>query len=170
MTQGPPEVVVAAFPTEAVAKEALHDLDDAQRRGIIEVQQAGVVTRNQRNRLRVAENPDSGFGRGAMYGGLAGAALGLAGGRLGWLMLGGAAIGGVLTRVWDRGFSDRRLRRMGTTVPPSSSAVVAVVEHLSAPAAGRMLAERGADVSSGAVGSGIYSRRYETPGQEPSGA
>jgi uncharacterized membrane protein len=158
-------VVVAAFRSEAVAKEALHHLSDAQQRGIVEVKHAGVVTRSDRNKLRVAKKGGGGFRRGAVYGGVAGAAVGLIAGPVAWLTLGGAAFGAIATRYWARGVTDRRLRRMATTVPTSSSAVVAVVEHLSAPAAGRMLAERGAEVSSAAVGSRIEPRKKEAPDQ-----
>jgi uncharacterized membrane protein len=62
-------------------------------------------------------------------GGVAGAVVGVIAGPVGWAALGGAAIGGLASKLRDTGFRDERLRQMGDSLTPGTSAIVAVVEH-----------------------------------------
>src|SRR5262245_39682856 len=91
----PIQVIVAAFPTEQGAKEALHDLDEAKKQGVIGIKDAAVLMRDQDQKLHITETADKGFGRGAAIGGVAGAAVGILAGPIGWAALGGAAVGGL---------------------------------------------------------------------------
>lgn len=138
------EVVVAAFPTEDGAKEAMRELDDAKRRGIFGIQSAVVLRRDARKRVHVSESASKGFGPGAIVGGAAGAAVGLAAGPIAWATLGGAAAGGMAWRLRRGPRAHEEVRQAKTSLPPGSSALVTVVEHGWVAAVERSLKESGA--------------------------
>jgi uncharacterized membrane protein len=119
------------------------------------VKDAAVLTRDQNQQLHISESADKGFGRGAVIGGVAGAAVGLLAGPIGWATLGGAAVGALAARLRDGGFPDERLRQMGSGLQPGSSALVAVIEHVWLEDVERMLEEKGADLATEAVASDI---------------
>lgn len=142
------DVLVAAFPTEEGGNQALHRLQDARKAGVIDFKDAAVLKRDaQTNKLKISETADKGFGKGAAIGGVAGAAVGILAGPVGWAALGGAAVGGLAAKLKDGGFRDERLRRIGDSVAPGCSAMVAVVEHPRAKEVEQMLEEEGADVA-----------------------
>lgn len=142
------DVVVAAFPNEEGGKQALHRLEEARKAGVIDFKDAAVLKRDaQTNKLKISETADKGFGKGAVVGGVAGAAVGILAGPVGWATLGGAAVGGLAAKLKDGGFRDERLRKVGESIPPGSSAMVAVVEHPLLKDVEHMLEEAGADVA-----------------------
>jgi uncharacterized membrane protein len=164
-TQAPIDLIVAAFPSEQGAKEALHELDDAKKQGVISVKDAAVLMRDEHDKLHIAESADKGFGRGAMIGGVAGAAVGILAGPIGWATLGGAAVGGLAAKLRDGGFPDDRLRQIGEGVKPGSSALVAVIEETWVTKAEDMLRQRGADIATEAVAADIASQLDEQAAQ-----
>lgn len=166
----PIEIVVAAFPTEAGAKNALHELDAAKKQGVIGMKDAAVLSRDASDKLHIAESADKGLGRGALIGGVAGATVGILAGPVGWAALGGAAVGGLAARLRDGGFPDERLRQMGEGLRPGSSALVAVIEHVWLGDVERMLAEKGADLTTEAVAADIAMQLDEEAQREQQGA
>src|SRR5689334_24977968 len=108
--QPPVQIIVAAFNDEVTADEVLEGLKDAQAEGLIKIQDAAVVRRDVNDKLHIKETGDWSGKRGAVTGGVIGALVGLAAGPVGWVALGGAAIGGVLAKVRDSGIPDERLR------------------------------------------------------------
>jgi uncharacterized membrane protein len=165
----PIEVIVAAFPTEAGAKDALHELDAVKKQGVISIKDAAVLSRDESEKLHIAETADKGFGRGAMIGGVAGAAVGILAGPIGWAALGGAAVGGLAAKLRDGGFPDQRLRQIGEGLRPGSSALVAVVEHTWLEDVERMLQQRGADLATEAVAADIAAQLDAQAEQEQQG-
>jgi uncharacterized membrane protein len=127
--QYPLDVVVAAFPDEKGGKDALRRLQEAKKQGIVDIKDAAVLRRGEDNKLHIADEADKGVGRGAVIGGVAGAAVGILAGPIGWAALGGAAIGGLAGKLSERGFNDQRLKRVGDSLTPGSSAMIAVIEH-----------------------------------------
>jgi uncharacterized membrane protein len=175
-TEAPIDVVIAAFPSEQGAKQALQELDDAKKQGLIAVKDAAVLRRDEQNKLHVSESADKGFGRGALIGGVAGAAVGIIAGPIGWATLGGAAIGGLAAKARDGGIKDERLRQMGESLQPGNSALVAVIEHVWINDLERMLIERGANLATEAVSADIAAQleaqavsAQESSGQTPPG-
>ena len=128
-TQVPVDVVVAAFHDQQGANNALKELETAKKDGLIGIQDAAVLRKDDQSKLHITETADKGFGRGAVVGGVAGAVVGVIAGPVGWAALGGAAIGGLASKLRDTGFRDERLRQMGEGLQPGTSAIVAVVEH-----------------------------------------
>jgi uncharacterized membrane protein len=86
-----------------------------------------------------------------VYGGVAGAVIGVIAGPVGWAALGGAAIGGLVAELRDSGFKNERLEQWGANLTPGSSAIVAVIEHRWVQEVEKMLRESAKDVLSLAV-------------------
>ena len=126
----PVQVVVAAFQEEKGADEVLKELKAAKWAGLIGIQNAAVLRRDQKNKLHIKELKDWRGGKGAAFGGALGAVVGVLAGP-GALAVGaaGALIGGLAAKLRDSGFSDARLRAVGKSLQPGTSAIVAVIEH-----------------------------------------
>jgi uncharacterized membrane protein len=103
-----------------------------------------------------------------VIGGVAGAAVGILAGPIGWATLGGAAVGGLAAKLRDGGFKDERLRQIGEGVRPGSSALVAVIEHIWLRDVEKMLVERGADLATEAVANDIAVQLDQQAAQEQS--
>ena len=122
----PLQAVVAAFPNEQGASRALEELRGADR-DLIGVKEAAVLVRGADGKLEIKESHH--MGRGAVVGGVAGAVIGLVTGPIGWVTVGGAAVGALAQRLRDTGFPDDRLKEIGEALTPGTSALVAIVEH-----------------------------------------
>ena len=147
MSQVPVELIVAAFGDENAAKNALNELKAAKRAKLIDIVDAAVIRRDEKNKLRIRETGDLSGGQGAMFGGALGLTLGILAGP-GALVAGaaGALIGGIAAKLRDSGFSDARLKEIGDALQPGTSAIVALVEHRWVAELENLMAEAGADV------------------------
>ena len=109
MSEVPIQLIVAAFQDEKAADNALKELKSAQRQHLIDIQDAAVIRRDEKNKLHIKETADPGGGKGAAAGGAIGAVIGLIGGPAG-VVVGaavGAAVGGVTAKVIDSGIPAR---------------------------------------------------------------
>jgi uncharacterized membrane protein len=147
MSDVPVQMLIAAFNEEKAADEALQMLKEAKWAGLIGIQNAAVIRRDEKDKLHIKETGDWGGGKGAAAGGAIGAAAGIVLGP-GALVTGavGALIGGLAAKLRDSGFSDERLKKVGEGLNPGTSAIIAVIEHRWVAAMERELAEAGADV------------------------
>ena len=126
-SDGPVQVIAAAFHDEASASIAMEDLKARQdmRLGI---HAAAVLRKDADGKLRIKETV--GGKRGAAFGGAAGAAIGLiAGPALVVPAAVGALIGGLASRARDSGLSNDRLERLGDGMQPDSSVLVAIIDQ-----------------------------------------
>ena len=124
--QVPLQAIVAAFPDEQGASKALEDLRRIDK-DLIGVKQSAVLVRTADDQLQIKESHH--VGRGAVLGGVAGAVVGLIAGPVGWVAVGGAAVGALAARLRDSGFPDDRLRQVGEGLTPGTSVLIAIVEH-----------------------------------------
>ncbi len=147
MSDVPVQMLIAAFNEEKAADEALHELKEAKWAGLIGIQNAAVIRRDEKNKLHIKETGDWGGGKGAVAGGAIGAAAGILLGP-GALVTGavGALIGGLAAKLRDSGFSDERLKKVGDGLKPGTSAIIAVVEHKWVAEMEKQMAEADADV------------------------
>lgn len=122
----PLQAIVAAFPDEQGASRALDELRRIDK-DLVGVKEAAVIVRSTGNQLEIKESHH--VGRGAVIGGIAGAVVGLITGPIGWVTVGGVAVGALAARLRDSGFPDARLREIGEALTPGTSALVAIVEH-----------------------------------------
>ena len=156
MNQAPMQLIVAAFQDQGAAKEALKDLKQASRVGLIRIENAAVLTKTDKGRLHIRETHDMGGGRGAALGGVGGAAVGLiAGSALAAPVAVGALIGGLMAKLRDSGFANQRLETLGASLQPGSSAIIAVVEHTWVAQVEEALAEQAIDVMTAEIGADI---------------
>lgn len=156
MSDVPVQLIVAAFQEEKAANEALKVLKQAKRERLIGIQNAAVLRKDEKGKLHIKETADMGGGKGAALGGVAGAAIGiLAGPALLVPAAVGALVGGLAAKLRDSGFSDERLKTIGDSLEPGSSAIIAVVEHKWVAQVEKELAEAGADMFTEALGADI---------------
>lgn len=147
MSDVPVELVVAAFADEDGASRALKQLQEARKEKLIGIKDAAVIQRGEDNKLHIRETGDMTGGKGAVIGGLVGAAIGIVAAPAVLVAGGiGAAIGGLAARLRDSGFSDDRLRELGEALKPGTSALVAVIEHKWVAEVERELARFGAQM------------------------
>lgn len=155
MSEVPVQLVIAAFQDEKGADEALKDLKQAKWAGVIGIQDAAVLRRDEKDKLHVKETGDWGGGKGAVVGGLLGGAIGLLAGPVGLIGVAGAVVGGLAAKLRDSGFSNERLDTIGGALKPGTSAIVAVIEHKWVAEYEKMVAETGADVMTQAISADI---------------
>jgi uncharacterized membrane protein len=147
MSDNPVQVIVAAFQDEKTAKNALKELKQASRAGLIKIENAAVLRKDEKGKLHIKETHDMGGGKGAALGGVGGAAIGLvAGAALAAPVVVGALVGGLFAKLRDSGFSNKRLETMGEGLKPGTSAIIAVVEHTWVAKVEEALAEAQAEV------------------------
>lgn len=122
------ELVVATFPNQKGAEEALERLKEAQKTEAFKLVEAATLHKDDDNKLIIHETGDTSGGKGAVIGGVVGGAIGLIGGPLA-IVTGaiGAAIGGLAAKMSDAGFPDYQLREIGGHLRPSMSALVVLV-------------------------------------------
>lgn len=155
MSDNPIQLVVAAFQNEQEAQAMLKELKQAQRLGLIKVENAAVIRRDSKNKLHIKETADMGGGKGAALGAVAGAAIGLLAGPVILVGAAGALVGGLAAKLRDSGFSNRRLQTIGDGLKPGTSAIVAVVEHKWVGKLEEMLEEEALDVMSEEISADI---------------
>jgi uncharacterized membrane protein len=157
MSDVPMQIIVAAFQDENEADQALKTLKEAKKEKLISIDNAAVIRKDEDGKLHIKETADMGGGKGAGIGTLVGGAIGLIGGPVGVVAGGalGAVVGGLTAKLYDGGFEDDRLRQIGTSLQPGTSAIVAVIEHRWVAELERELAEEGADVTTAALAADI---------------
>ena len=163
MSDVPMQIIVAAFQDEDEADQALKTLKEAKKEKLISIDNAAVIRKDEEGKLHIKETADMGGGKGAGIGTLVGGAIGLIGGPVGVVAGGalGAVVGGLTAKLYDGGFEDDRLRQIGTSLQPGTSAIVAVIEHRWVAELERELAEEGADVTTAALAADIAEQLQE---------
>jgi len=127
--QSPVQVIVAAFKESDSASNVLAELKQAKRDGLIDIEDAAVITKDADGKSKIRETQDLGTGRGATIGAITGAVLSLIAGPLGWMALGGGVIGAIAAMMIEGGFPQDRLTHLAEGLAPGSSALVVIVEH-----------------------------------------
>ncbi len=129
MSESTVEIFVAAYETEGGAAAALNDFKAAQREGAIDLIDAAVIVHTGEGKVKFEETADPSGKKWAKRGAIAGGIVGLifppsiiVGAAV------GAGAGGIWGKVRDKGFKDEDLRAIGESLPPGSSAIIAVAE------------------------------------------
>lgn len=123
------EIFIAAYGTENGAKEALHDFKAAERDGAIDLIDGAVIVHPAEGKVKFEETADPNGKKWAKRGAIAGGVVGLI---FPPSIIASAAVAGGAGAVWgkirDKGFKDEELREIGESLPPGSSAIIAVAE------------------------------------------
>jgi uncharacterized membrane protein len=129
MTDNPVEVFVAAFANEAQAGVALKDFKAMNREGSIDLIDAVVVVHGTDGKVRFEETADPSGKKLGKRGAIAGGLIGLI---FPPSIIAGAVVGGAAGGIWgkirDKGFKDDDLKAIGESLPPGSSAIIAIAE------------------------------------------
>ena len=126
----PTQVIVAAFDGMDSAKEAFDDLKQLEKEKSIKIENAAILRKDHDSKLHIRDVKDMTGTRGVALGGVMGAVVGVIAGPVGWVALGGAAIGGLVAKLKDGGFDNSRLEQWGDRLQPGTSALVAVVDQI----------------------------------------
>ena len=157
MSDVPVQVILAAFKDPAGASQALSQLKEAAKQGLIRIVDAAVLVKDAQGKLSIKETADMGGGKGAAVGAVVGGVLGVIFPPS--ILVGAAAgglIGGLAAKLRDGGFPDARLKQLGEGLTPNSSAIVAVVEHEWVAKVQQQLAAEGANVVTEALAADIH--------------
>ncbi|HET6171587.1 MAG TPA: DUF1269 domain-containing protein [Gaiellales bacterium] len=123
------EVFVAMYGSEGGAAEAVKDFKAAQRDGAIDLIDAAVIVHTADGKVKFDETADPSGKKWAKRGAIAGGVVGLI---FPPSIILSAAVGGGAAGVWgkvrDKGFKDADLKEIGNSLPPGSSAIIAVAE------------------------------------------
>jgi uncharacterized membrane protein len=123
------EVFVAMYGSEDGAAAAAKDFQAAQRDGAIDLIDAAVIVHTADGKVRFEETADPSGKKWAKRGAIAGGVVGLI---FPPSIIVSAAVagsaGGVWGKVRDKGFKDEDLKEIGNSLPPGSSAIIAVAE------------------------------------------
>jgi uncharacterized membrane protein len=124
-------LIAIAYPDQSTAEEVLTTLARLQTEQTIELEDAVIVTRNEKGKVKLHQSAKlgvTGAAGGARWGGL-----------IGLLFLApvvgmaiGAAAGGAAGAMTDVGVDDRFLKELGTKLEPGSAALIVLV-HRSTP-------------------------------------
>jgi uncharacterized membrane protein len=129
MTDNPVEVFVAAFANETQAGVALKDFKAMNREGSIDLIDAVVVVHGTDGKVRFEETADPSGKKLGKRGAIAGGLIGLI---FPPSIIAGAIVGGAGGGIWgkirDKGFKDEDLKAIGESLPPGTSAIIAIAE------------------------------------------
>jgi uncharacterized membrane protein len=138
MSEETMQVIVAAFPSEEGAKDALKMI----KKDKIKRANAAVVSKNEKGKLHIKEQHDWGMGKAAVVGGLASLIIPGVG-----IVL-GAAGGAVLAKLVDAGFPDDTLQHMGRALDSNHSALVVLVDTYDREHVERVMLDAGGQIVS----------------------
>lgn len=156
MSDAPVQLLIAAFNTPTGAEDVLEQLKTAKKEKLIGIQAARVLVKDEKGKIHTK---DVGLttGKGAVAGGVIGAAVGILTGGVG-LALGaaGALVGGLIGKSKKEGrFDSYRVEQIAEALTPNSSAIIAVIEHTWVAELEAELEEAGADVMTAAIAADI---------------
>lgn len=129
MNESQYEIVLAVFDDEQTAAKAYKDLHQAEKDKKVDLENVVLIHKEAEGKIEVKEAAETIAGE-AGIGALVGGALGILAGPVGVITLGaiGAALGGLSAKLDDVGFDDTRLEKLGESLEPGKSAILAVLE------------------------------------------
>ncbi len=123
------ELFVASYGSEDEAAAALKAFQSAERSGAIDLIDAAVIVHTLDDKVKFDETADPSGKKWAKRGAIAGGIVGLI---FPPSIIASAAVGGGAGGLWgkirDKGFKDEDLREVGESLPPGSSAIIAVAQ------------------------------------------
>ncbi|MCP4166007.1 MAG: DUF1269 domain-containing protein [Chloroflexi bacterium] len=122
------ELIVLAYKGEDTANQALEELDRLQKLELIQLEDAAVVVKNQKGKVKVKQTLEKKYtGASAVWGGFWGLLIGLL--FLNPLLWGliGAAMGALFSKGADLGIDNKFMKEVGDSMEPGDSALFMLV-------------------------------------------
>ncbi len=138
------QLIMVGVPSKDVGLEALDRVDDAVAEGTITVDDAALVYRNEKGKVKIHQTRDATAKRGAFRGGAVGLLVGLIAAPVVAATAVGVGAGALIGKARDSGVSDKLMKQIGTYIEgdeaalfiladdSSSVTIAAVVEELMA--------------------------------------
>lgn len=145
MNDNPIQVIIAAFNSPDGAGQVMADLKAGKKEGLIGILDAAVVVKDAEGELKITDSKRRSR-KGFVTGGLIGGALGLLAGPVGWLAVGGGALGALAGKAAGSPLKSF-MEDIGSSLTPNSSAIVAAIEHTWVGQVEAMLAAEGAYIA-----------------------
>jgi uncharacterized membrane protein len=129
MSSSTMELFVATYGSEEGAGSALKDFQAAERAGSIDLIDAAVIVHTAEDKVKFEETGDPSGKKWAKRGAIAGGVVGLIfPPSIIASAIVGAGAGGIWGKIRDKGFKDEDLKEIGESLPPGSSAIIAIAE------------------------------------------
>lgn len=124
------ELVIATFNGEADAADTLKELKKWSKSLDIKFNKTAVIVKDHKGNTKVHQDQDVSPGAGTVFGAIVGAVVGLIGGPVGAAVgaAAGAVTGGTTAAAVNLGFTDDEIKSIRASLPPRSSAFIALVE------------------------------------------
>jgi len=126
------EFTEITFDNKSTADEALKELRQWHKSGVVKVFNAAVLVKDKQGKVSIKETEDVDAKRGGLFGAIVGGLIGLVGGAPGAIVgaVAGADMGGVAAQLINFGFPNEYLRDLQDSLQPGSSALVFVIEPI----------------------------------------
>lgn len=127
------QLIMVGVPSREIGLEALDRLDDAVSDGIVSVEDAALVYRNQKGKVKIHQTHDATAGRGAFRGGAVGLLVGIvAAPAVVAATAVGAGAGALIGKARDSGVSDKLMKEIGELIEGSEAALFILADEASA--------------------------------------
>jgi uncharacterized membrane protein len=143
-------LIAVGYEREEIAERALASLRELAEERALELKDAAVVVKVDAEHVELRQTRDLAVGEAVVSGGSIGLLLGLAVGTPVAAALLGLAGGGGLA-AFDRGISDKRMRKFGTELAPGHAALFALVAGVDWPRVHDRLSAYGGEVAASEV-------------------
>jgi uncharacterized membrane protein len=126
------QLIMVGVPSREVGLEALERIDDAVAAGTITVDDAALVYRNDKGKVKVQQTHDVTAKKGSLWGGGVGLLVGLvAAPAVVAATAVGAGAGAILGKARDSGISDKLMKQIGELIEGSEAAVFILADDSS---------------------------------------
>jgi uncharacterized membrane protein len=135
------QIIMIAVESREQGLDALDRLDDAVAEGRVTVEDAAMVYKNDKGKVKIHQTHDATGGKGAVRGGALGLLVGVFAAPLVAATAVGAGAGALVAKFRDSGVSDKMMKQAGELIEGSEagifiladdSSVAAIAEHLDA--------------------------------------
>lgn len=140
------EIAIVTFDDMQKAKEVLASLKKMEKEELVKLDDAVIIVKDERGKLKVKETKDLTTGKGAAKGGVVGLVIGLMlGGPIGGALLGTLA-GALAGKSIDLGVSKEKVEAVSESMANASSALLVQIESGNKDALAAMLRQSGGEL------------------------